>query len=281
MTSSAPRSSARTRSTGSDDGASRITGTFRSHVLPGSPRRRRRQRSSSARSTRSGRVRSASSSASLRRDASEHVEAVVAELAAEVLARLGLRLGDEDGTRHAADASRAVLPRARCPLQRKRDKASSTVDGGRPGNAERRGQSRPWRRTPQMSQSPKTPESTKPTNDEQVQPDDLRALLREHADDRRADEAAEHDRAPPTSRFDAWSMWSSSSSSPGFSNWIWNVPSRMPLEHVAHLVRQLARDRAERERLRPRRCATTRGWKRSARSPRAYGFATSNTLKSG
>ena len=36
----------------------------------------------------------------------EHVEAVVAELAAQVLADLGLGLGDEDGTRHAADASR-------------------------------------------------------------------------------------------------------------------------------------------------------------------------------
>ena len=37
----------------------------------------------------------------------EDVEAVVAKLPAEKLARLGLRLGDENGTRHAADASPA------------------------------------------------------------------------------------------------------------------------------------------------------------------------------
>ena len=37
----------------------------------------------------------------------EDVEAVVAKLAAEVLSRLGLGLGDEDGTRHDGDASPA------------------------------------------------------------------------------------------------------------------------------------------------------------------------------
>src|SRR5262249_32855688 len=68
-TSSAPRSSARTRSTGSAEGARTMTGTFRSHVRPGSPRRKRRQRSSSARSTTSGRALSTSSSASERRAA--------------------------------------------------------------------------------------------------------------------------------------------------------------------------------------------------------------------
>ncbi len=40
----------------------------------------------------------------------EHVEAVVAQLSTEVLARLGLGLGDEDGARHAADASPGTLP---------------------------------------------------------------------------------------------------------------------------------------------------------------------------
>ena len=38
----------------------------------------------------------------------EHVEAVVAEVATEILACLGLRLCDQDGTRHAADASRVL-----------------------------------------------------------------------------------------------------------------------------------------------------------------------------
>ena len=40
----------------------------------------------------------------------EDVEAVVAQLASEVLARLELWLGDEDGARHAADASLRVQP---------------------------------------------------------------------------------------------------------------------------------------------------------------------------
>ncbi len=41
----------------------------------------------------------------------EDVEAVVAQMSAEVLARLGLGLGDEDGVRHVDDASRARGPR--------------------------------------------------------------------------------------------------------------------------------------------------------------------------
>ena len=66
ITSSAPRSRARTRSTVSPFGARRITGTLRSQLRPGSPRLSRKHRSSSARRTRSGRSRSARSSASLR-----------------------------------------------------------------------------------------------------------------------------------------------------------------------------------------------------------------------
>ena len=46
----------------------------------------------------------------------EDVEAVVAQLASEVLARLGLGLGDEDCARHGADASpsRSGVPGVLC-----------------------------------------------------------------------------------------------------------------------------------------------------------------------
>ena len=135
MTSSAPRSSARTRSTGSDEGASRMTGTFRSHVRPGSPRRSRRHRSSSVSNTTSGRMRSASSRA---------------RSAAPPRARRSRRRGGGDldtrASRVPALRTRTALGmpptlvacsrRARCPLRRKRVKASSAGPAG-PGSSKR------------------------------------------------------------------------------------------------------------------------------------------------
>ena len=103
-----------------------MTGTFRSQVRPGSPAASRRQSSSSASSTTSG----ASALGELERLApargAEHVEAVVAQLPAEVLARLGLGLGDEDGARHAPTLARR-RGSARCPFGRIREKPSSAV----------------------------------------------------------------------------------------------------------------------------------------------------------
>ncbi len=82
-------------------------------------------------------------------------------------------------------------------------------------------------------------------------------------------------------RFVALSMWSSISSMPGFSMCTWNVPARSCSSTSdtwygmsrATDASPIASARA--------RCETARGWKRSASSPRAYGFATSKTLKSG
>ena len=60
-----------------------------------------------------------------------------------------------------------------------------------------------------------------------------------------------------------------------------DLPVAHLLEHVVHLVWQLARDP---EQLRPSFCARSAsrsGVKRSSISARAYGWATSKTLKSG
>ena len=48
-------------------------------------------------------------------------------------------------------------------------------------------------RSPTRARPRRRPEITKPTNESRCRPIDVRAVLREHADDRRADEAAEDD----------------------------------------------------------------------------------------
>ena len=110
MTSSAPRSSARTRSTRSEDGREHDDGNV---PVPGSSRLATPKPQAQLELGEENDV-GPRALGELERLApagrAEHVEAVVAELPAEVLARLGLGLGDEDGARHADDASPLACP---------------------------------------------------------------------------------------------------------------------------------------------------------------------------
>ncbi len=122
MTSSAPRSSARTRSTGSDEGDQQDHG----HVaIPASARLAAAQALAEVELPEEHEV-GPDALGELERLAParcvEHVEAVVAELAAEVLARLDLGLCDEERVRHAPTLA-ASQPRHQMSFATKRVKS--------------------------------------------------------------------------------------------------------------------------------------------------------------
>ena len=97
---------------------------------------------------------------------------------------------------------------------------------------------------PQTSQTAKAPERTNPTNESRCRPSDVRPVLREHADDRRADEPAEHDqrhRDPVHGVVDVVGEVVEA----GVPDLDLELPLPGLLHHVAHLVGQLARDAGE------------------------------------
>jgi len=90
----------------------------------------------------------------------QHVEPVVAQLLPEILAGVGLGLGDEDGARHDDDASRHLRA---APDVRLSESVTNTPQASRRiGTTLECGYNLPWRRIPQTSQIPKTPEMRKP-----------------------------------------------------------------------------------------------------------------------
>ena len=125
---------------------------------------------------------------------------------------------------------------------------------------------------PQTSQSAEDAREDEADEREQVDADRVRPVLREDADDRGAQQPAEDDErdGDPVRRLvdvvvdlvDARVL-----------DVDLERPVAQPLEHVVTWYGSSRAIDAERERLHPRALrAATRGWNRSARSPRAYGL---------
>ena len=113
---------------------------------------------------------------------------------------------------------------------------------------------------PHTSQTPMTLAITKPITDRKCKPEDLRPVVREDAEERRADQAAGDDIAT-TSRLKMWSSRAKSSSSPSWRNptstwpsrtcssvsWIWYGSSSSHQRVVRPLLARAQRQPARRE----------------------------------
>ena len=113
-----------------------------------------------------------------------------------------------------------------------------------------------------------------------MDPADGRPIGREHADHRRAEQAAGHDECDDEP-VEGDVELVHELVQPLVDEADLDLPVAHLFEHVVHLVRQVARDPGQLAPLPVRARATRRGVKRSSMSARAYGRATSKTLKPG
>ena len=163
----------------------------------------------------------------------------------------------------------------------------SAIDGRRASAIEpvashsTRGYSRPHRTTPQSSHTPSTAESAKPMTEMTFMPSSA-ARLREDPDQARPDQPAGDDERDHEPVEHLAACCSRKPSSPLWTKPTSICPSRTCSIRSCHWYGASRRTpaRSGSRHARARR-ATRSGVKRSSISPRAYGRATSNTLKSG